>query len=57
MFFNLLQLAGWIGVGYNLNSHNWWALIACVFFSLIMGMASAMSAVGKAMLDGNSSKQ
>ena len=54
--FSTLQIFGWIGVGYNFNSGNMWAVVACVLFSLFVGLANAMNEVGKVMINGNSSK-
>jgi hypothetical protein len=45
--FSFIQLWAWIGVGYFWHAKNGWAQVACVFFALLMGLASAMDTVGK----------
>jgi hypothetical protein len=47
LFFGSLQIIGWIGVGYYLNSNNWWAVTASILFAFFSGLASAMNMVGK----------
>ena len=55
LLFSTLQILGWVGVGYNINSGNSWAIFACLLFSLFVGLANAMNEVGKVMINGNSS--
>lgn len=55
-FYSLLQIIGWIGVGYNIKGNNVWAIFAFVLFSLFMGLVGVMNMVGKEMVNGNSSK-
>jgi hypothetical protein len=55
--FSFLQLWAWIGVGYYWHARNGWAQVACIFFAIIMGLASAMDSVGKELRKyGNTSK-
>lgn len=56
-FFNVLQIVGWIGVGFNIHANNNWAVFGCVMFSFAMSLISAMDMVGKQLREhGNSSK-
>jgi hypothetical protein len=55
--FSFMQLWAWIGVGFYWHARNGWAEIACIFFALLMGLASAMNVVGKEIRkNGNTSK-
>jgi hypothetical protein len=56
-FFSVMQMFGWILVGYNLAKSNMWAMVAVILANIIFGLVQAMNMVGKELREhGNSSK-
>ena len=60
LFSAIAQIISWIGVGYNLKGHNWWAVAAFVALALFNGMVSmfvtAQNLNKMAVSNANSSK-
>ena len=55
--FNVLQIFGWVAVGFNIHAHNNWAVFGWIMFSFVMSLISAMDMVGKQLRNnGNTSK-
>ena len=56
-FFSVMQMFGWILVGYNLAKSNMLAMVAVILANIIFGLVQAMNMVGKELREhGNSSK-
>ena len=56
-FFSVMQMFGWVLVGYNWAKENIWAMTAFILSNIILGLVQAMNMVGKELREyGNSSK-
>lgn len=56
MFLALLQIFGWVALGYNIKAHNIWAALTWGLASIVVAVTSTLfSMIGK-INGGNSSK-